>query len=315
MTFLQDFIVPMLPDTIINPSFDTAREQITEGSELIATKMSTWIFFLIYMLPNALLAVLVLVVFYLLSKYASKWLGRLLNRVTSSNLAVNRLIANFVSIVIFIIGLSIALAVMQWDRVVASLLAGAGLMGLAIGLAFQDIISNFISGIIIAVKNPYHIGDLIETNNFFGTIKKANFRATMLETTDGRWVTIPNRKIIENPIINYSRTGKRRVDIMVGVAYEEDLARVKQVTLKAIQRIKFVDKSKPVDFFYTAFGDSSVNFIVRFWVQFGRSQTHYLKAKSEAIMVIHKTFKKQAIDIPFPIRTINWEGNGNHLSS
>ena len=304
MIFQQFPDMPAVPDTI-PPSLANAKEQFVDGTELITNKLINWLNMFIYMLPNMLLSLFVLIVFIWLSKTAIRNLYRLINRF-SSNTAVNKVGANFFGSIVFLIGLSISLNVMSLDKAVASMLAGAGLVGLAIGFAFQDLIINFISGVIIAFKQPFNQGDLISTKGYVGMIKKMNFRAIMMETSDGKWVVIPNRVVLEDAIINYTYTGRRRVDLRVGVSYEEDLDFVQRLTLKTVKKLKWVNSKRPVEFYYEAFGDSSINFVVRFWIDFGHSQSAFLKARSDAIILIYKTFKKHNINIPFQIRTLDF---------
>ncbi|MGB1204367.1 MAG: mechanosensitive ion channel family protein [Chitinophagales bacterium] len=296
--------MPAVPDTI-PPSFEHAKEQFVSGTELITHKLINWLNMFIYMLPNMLLSLFVLIVFIWLSKTAIRNLFRLINRF-SSNVAVNKVAANFFGSIVFLIGLSISLNVMSLDKAVASMLAGAGLVGLAIGFAFQDLIINFISGVIIAFKQPFNQGDLISTKGYVGMIKKMNFRAIMMETSDGKWVILPNRVVLEDAIVNYTYTGRRRVDLRVGVSYDEDLEFVERLTLKTIKKLKWVNSKRPVECYYEAFGDSSINFVVRFWIDFGYSESAFLKARSDAIVLIYKAFKKHNINIPFPIRTLDF---------
>ena len=195
---------------------------------------------------------------------------------------------------------------MSLDKAVASMLAGAGLVGLAIGFAFQDLIINFISGVIIAFKQPFNQGDLIATKGYVGIVKKMNFRAVMMETADGKWVIIPNRVVLEDAIINYTYTGRRRVDLQVGISYNEDLEFVQQLTIETIKQLECIANNSSVEFYYEAFGDSSINFVTRFWINFEHSEASFLKARSEAIILIYKAFKKHNINIPFPIRTLDF---------
>lgn len=299
-----NFPLPAYPDSIPpTPSLNNAKEQFGESSEIIFQKIMSWINIFIYMLPNILLAAILLVFFYFLAKSFSKSVRVLLNRF-SSNSAFNRVIGFFFAFVLFFIGFSIALNILSLDRLVASLLAGAGLVGLAVGFAMQDVIVNFIAGIIIAFKRPFGIGDLIEVKTYLGNVQDINFRSITIENTSGQHVIIPNRIMIENPVINYSVTGIRRVDVEVGVAYDVDLEEVQHLTKTTIKKLKFVDNNKPVELFYDKFAESAITFTLRVWVKFGRSNEHFLRVRSELIKTIHKTYAEHGIEIPLPIRTI-----------
>lgn len=111
--------------------------------------------------------------------------------------------------------------------------------------------------------------------------------------------------VFENPFTNYTKNGERRIDLTCGVSYGDNLEKVKEVTLKAVSGIKTRDKSRDVEFFYSEFGDSSINFVVRFWVDF-HLHKDFWDPQSEAIMAIKKAFDDNDIMIPFPIRTLDF---------
>ena len=270
----------------------------------LQVKIENWMDALILMLPNFVVAILLVLLFVVLARITRNLVGKLLDRV-SHNPAINRLISSVLYIVVIIIGCFIALGVLNLDKTVTSLLAGAGIIGLALGFAFQDTFANFISGVIIATRRPFRIGDIVETNDFFGTVLQMNLRTTVIRTPQAQKVIIPNKSVLQNPITNYSFFGERRIDLEVGISYGEDLEKVKSVTMAAIQQIDDLQKDKDVEFFYKEFGDSSINFEIRYWINFYR-QTDYLKARSEGVMKIKAAFDQNDITIPFPIRTLDF---------
>jgi small conductance mechanosensitive channel len=186
---------------------------------------------------------------------------------------------------------------------VVSLLAGVGIIGLAIGFAFQDIAANLIAGVFLSVRRPIHVGDLVRTNGFFGTVQEINLRSTILRTQTGETVLIPNRQVFETPTTNYSIAGKRRVDLQVGISYSDDLESAKRIALGAVERLETRDHDREVELFFKEFASSSIDFVVRFWIDFQR-QSDYLAARSRAIVAIKQAFDENGITIPFPIRTI-----------
>ncbi|MEX2344753.1 MAG: mechanosensitive ion channel [Balneolaceae bacterium] len=278
--------------------------EINNYYELIVGKLEDWLATAIEMLPNIAVAFLILIVFYVLAKYLRKITGQLLSRVTI-NKSVTDLAETVIYVLILGIGLFAALSVLNLDGTVTSLLAGAGIIGLALGFAFQDIAANFISGVLLSTRHPFGIGDIIETNEFFGTVQKLNLRNTIILTPQGQIVYIPNKAVFENPFTNYTKNGERRIDLACGISYGDDLEKVKEVTLKAVSGIEHRDKSRDVEFFYHEFGDSSINFLVRFWVDF-RLHKDFWDPQSEAIMAIKKAFDDNDIMIPFPIRTLDF---------
>jgi small conductance mechanosensitive channel len=175
---------------------------------------------------------------------------------------------------------------------------------LALGFAFQDLAVNFIAGVFMAVRKSFRIGDIIESNGFMGKVTEISLRSTKVLTFQGQKIVIPNRLIFENPLSNYS-TGQRRIDLGVGVSYGDDLQKVEDVTLQAVKNLSIHDVNRPVDLYYEGFGDSSINFIIRFWVEF-KQQPDFLKARSEAIKAIKAAYDAEDITIPFPIRTLDF---------
>jgi small conductance mechanosensitive channel len=118
-------------------------------------------------------------------------------------------------------------------------------------------------------------------------------------------VIIPNKEITQNPVENFSLLGKRRMDLTIGVSYGEDLEKVKQVTLKAVEGIPGLSLTDKTTFFYEEFSDSSINFTIRIWAA-TPEQPDYLRVRSEAIMRIKKAYDENNITIPFPIRTLDF---------
>lgn len=278
--------------------------EIASASELILDKLEKWARAIIHMLPNFALAVLVVVIAYFIARMVRGIVGRLMHRATHHS-TLQHLIGNIVFVGIILLGAFIALGLLQLTTAVTSLLAGAGIIGLALGFAFQDIAANFMSGIIMAVRMPFREGDIIEAKDKMGIVTNMNLRSTIIRSFQGQYHIIPNKDVFQNVITNYNTYGKRRVDLPVGVSYGDDLEKVKQVVLDAIRSVPKVKQDDPIQFFYNEFGDSSINFEVRFWVDY-KKQPDFLEAQSNAIMAIKKAFDENDIMIPFPIRTLDF---------
>lgn len=186
-----------------------------------------------------------------------------------------------------------------------SVLAGAGVVGLAIGLALQGTLNNTFSGIILSFLPELQIGDWIENEGYAGTVVEINLRSIVLKEADNNYVVIPNSKVIDAPFKNFSRTSRSRVMLDCGVAYDSDLEMVRDLTVDTIQQLFPPNSNEEVEFMFTEFGDSSINFVVRFWTNVTKKR-EILLAKSKAIIAIKKAFDGQDINIPFPIRTIDF---------
>lgn len=277
---------------------------IENASDLVLEKLETWTTELIRMLPNIGVAILIVVAGYFMARLLSKLFQKVMLRVTRHN-ALLSLATNVVYVLIILIALFIALGVLDLDKTVTSLLAGAGIIGLALGFAFQDIAANFMSGVFMAVRKPFREGDIIETQDKMGVVTEMNLRATLVRSFQGQYHIIPNKDVFQNTISNYSRDGKRRIDLEVGVSYGDDLEKVKKVTLDAIRSIDYILQDNDISLYFSEFGDSSINFTVRFWVNF-RKQTDFLQGRSDAVMAIKKAYDENDIMIPFPIRTLDF---------
>jgi small conductance mechanosensitive channel len=138
-----------------------------------------------------------------------------------------------------------------------------------------------------------------------GKVVEINLRDTVLRTFQGQTVIIPNKDVFQNPIENYSLLGKRRIDLVVGVSYGEDLERVRSVTLDAVKNISGLSADDETTLFYQEFGDSSINFLIRLWAA-TPEQPDYMRICSESIISIKKAYDANNITIPFPIRTLDF---------
>ena len=266
-------------------------------------KLEGWLEALILLLPNLAVAILIVLVTVFVARLVRRGVRSVLNR-TSSYAQVNNLLATIVYAIVLAVGTFIALGIVGADKAVTSLLAGAGIIGLALGFAFQDLAANFIAGVLLSIRRPFVEGDLIETGDYMGVVEDVNLRATKIRTFQGQIAIIPNADVFQNPVENYS-TGRRRVDLSCGVAYGDDLEQARTVALDAVKGLDFVNQDRPVDLYYNEFGDSSVNFVLRYWIDF-RGQVDFLKAQSEGIIALKKAFDEAGITIPFPIRTLDF---------
>lgn len=277
---------------------------INNAINLLLSKLEDWGRHLVLMLPNLFVALVLLIVTFFVARVIRDNLNKVISRFSHSP-ALNNLIATLLYLAVLMVGFFFVLSVLQLDKVVVSLLAGVGIIGLALGFAFQDIASNFISGIIIAVQKPFGVGDMIETNDYFGVIERVTLRTIDIRQPTGELVKLPNKMVFENPVTNFSVYGARRIDLDVGVSYAEDLERVQQIVIEALQDVKNIVKGREIEVMYDAFNDSSIDFKARFWVSYSR-QVDFVLAKSDAIIRIKKAFDQNDIMIPFPIRTLDF---------
>lgn len=277
---------------------------VNEYITILSEKVNSWLEALVAHLPNFLVALLIFLLFYCASKIVVKFSRNVLFRVFESH-AITNIIVTVFRILILGLGFVVALGVLGLQDAVFSVLAGVGVVGLALGFAFQDLAANFISGIFLAFRRPFRVGDVIETNSYMGTVKQLNIRNTSIENFMGQIIIIPNKEIFENPLINYSTKNIRRVEIKVGVAYDSDLEKVMKLTEDTISKLDFCLNEEGIAVWLDGFGGSSIDFTIRFWIQ-NPGDVIFPVAKTKASVALKKAFDENDIEIPFPIRTIDF---------
>ena len=188
---------------------------------------------------------------------------------------------------------------------VSAFLAGLGILGFTIGFALQEIMQNFVAGMILLVQQPFDIGDFVRTSDYTGTISAINMRTTDIKTLDGRLVVIPNSSVLSNPIENFSRAKQLRVDLPIGVGYETDLDMAKEAILEALPEIKGYISDPAPSIIYHSFGESSIDMDIRFWIE--TAENNLFDAKDEAVIRTKRALDAKDINIPFPIRTVQME--------
>lgn len=285
--------------------------QLSRSFDALSTKLTGWLNEIILQLPNLFIALFIAVISFFISKYIKKIVIKAVRKITKNKTLTN-LAGNLTAVIFGLIVLFIILTIFNLGGAVNKILATAGVVGLAIGLALQDPVNNLFSGVSMAVRKLYKIGDLVETNGYFGFITDINLRSTRLRLPSGQDVIIPNKEVIQNPLKNYSSSGERRVDVNCGVSYSANLEEVEQLVRKTISSLDDLHPEKPIDVFFTEFGGSSINFTTRYWI-ITKNNKDYLVEKSKGVKAIKTAFDANNISIPFPITTLDFgiEGGVN----
>ena len=183
----------------------------------------------------------------------------------------------------------------------ASAVAVLGAAGLAVGLALQGSLANFASGVLMVAFHPFKVGDFIEAAGVSGTVKEIEIFNTMLTTPDNRLIILPNASVTGSNIVNYSATGKRRVDIVAGCGYGDDIKQVEQVLMDILKQDERVLADPAPVVALSELADSSVNFVVRPWVK----TPDYWDVKFDVTRAIKLRFDAEKISIPFPQRDVH----------
>ncbi|GAA0870978.1 mechanosensitive ion channel family protein [Gangjinia marincola] len=269
-------------------------------------RIDSWIDAIVTNLPNFAIGLIFLIVSYFLSKWIYRGVLKLAKKKVDQ-VSIARLIARTASTIIVIAGIILALSVMNLSGTIKSLLAGAGISGLVIGLAMQGALANTISGIALSFRKRIRIGDWVETTGFAGEVLEINLSNFVLKEVDNNIVIIPNKTIIDNPLKNYALTTKMRVLLDCGVGYESDLEQVEKLSRQTIvDTFDHIDSPDDVEFYFTEFGGSSINFTIRYWID-SENALEKFRAKSKGIIELKKTFDRENINIPFPIRTLQFD--------
>jgi len=306
MDYENKYINPYKPLNMEN------KFSIEDAISKLWNKLDGWLDAIILKLPNIIMAIVVMILFYILAKVIRKILKKILTKSVSQK-SVQEIIGKVVFVVVMLIGFFVALGVLELNKVLTSILAGAGVIGLAIGLALQGTLNNTFGGLILSFMPKLKIDDFIESDGYSGFVSEINLRNIVLRQPDNNYVVIPNSNFIDGSFTNYSISERSRISVACGVGYESSLQQVEDLVVKLISENFEQKEDEEVEFFFTEFGDSSINFIVRFWIDMA-SNKHRLAATHKAVKIIKEHFDNQNINIPFPIRTLDFNKNKLQVS-
>lgn len=270
-------------------------------------KLDGWLDAVILKLPNVAMAILVMLIFY----FAARGLRKLFKNILLTKISqqsIQDIISKTVFVSVILIGFFVALGVLELDKVLTSILAGAGVVGLAVGLALQGTLSNTFGGLVLSFMPQLKINDFIESEGTSGFVEEISLRNIILRKPDNNMVVIPNSKFIDGAFTNYTMNERGRVFVNCGVGYESDLQMVEDLTVKVINDNFEQKDGEQVEFFFKEFGDSSINFMVRFWADIINVKQEHA-ARHKAIKLIKQHFDAKDINIPFPIRTLDFGKN------
>jgi len=277
--------------------------------QLTIQEFSLWRDQAVRLFPEIIVSTVILLIFLFIAKLSGRLLEKLFLKAFQSKTSAH-LSAFFAKSLIISIGLFFALGILSLDTTVVSLLAGAGAIGVLLGLAFQNIIINIASGLVLGLRKPFRTNDLIVVGDVLGYVKRLRLRDITLETRSGQYVTIPNKNLIQNVITNYNTKGMMRVKINTHVYLDEDLDRVEQVVKDAFSHQNYVLKWKPIDAYALEFTETSVRISVRYWVEFPNSKIKFREFQHLGIKTISKAFRENDIKIPYPVRSLDFNMSG-----
>ena len=255
----------------------------------------------IKILPGIITALVIAV----LTRYAARFTTRIARRIgrrTLESKSLQLLLCKTANLTTWIFGIVLACIVAFPGLQLGDIVATLGLGSVAVGFAFQDIFKNFLSGILILVQRPFRIDDQIIIGDYEGTVEKIDIRTTKLLTYGGERVLMPNSEVFTSPVRVRTAFDSRRTDLAVGVDYNTSLPNAKNILQRTIERVEGVLDSKSPEIDLVSFGDSSIDFIVRYWTS--SRQAEVRRVQTRAILAIKKALDDADIGIPYPIRTL-----------
>jgi len=251
--------------------------------------------------PLLLLALAVVGLALLLARMAGRAKG-LYERI-SSNWFVRDLARQMLQLAIVLLGVIIALQLLDATAVLGSVVGALGILGLAIGFATRDTVENYIASILLSIRQPFRHEDYIRIDDIEGKVLRLTPRATVLMSLEGNHLRVPNAKVFKATITNFTRNPLRRFEFSVGVDTGIDLTGPTELALATLRDMPGVLDSPPATCLIDALGDSSVALMVRGWMD--QREDDFLKVRSEAIRRVKEAFDEAGIVMPEPIYNVN----------
>lgn len=252
------------------------------------------------LLPNIAIAVVVLFITAMVARAAVRLSGRITDRSHIRN-DLKQLVRTLTKLAVWLVGVLLALTILIPDFSFGGMIAGLGIGALAIGFAFQDIFENFLAGVLLMLRDKMQIGDNIKAEGVDGTVEKITLRETHIRQFSGELTILPNSMIFKNAVEIQTDQPQRRFQVMVGVSYDADLRRSQQVIRDAVASVEGVVADKGAEVYAREFGASSVDFLVRWWVD--TQQNSLFKVHSDVVFAIKKALDDAGIEIPYPYVT------------
>ena len=254
-------------------------------------------------IPYFIASIIVILIFWFLSIVFKKVVYKLLgSRSRHQNLV--KVFQRVGGALIIFIGFMIAMVIAVPGFTPAKLIGALGIGSVAIGFAFKDIFQNLLSGILLLISEPFRIGDQIVSGDYEGTVEDIKIRATTIKTYDGRQVVIPNSDLYTSALTVNTAYKQRRLQVAVGIGYEDDIEAAKAEILQALDKVESVSKKAQPSVIATGFGDSTIDLMVRWFIEDG-TQANKVTSIHQVIVEIKSALDAADVNIPFPIRTID----------
>ena len=254
------------------------------------------------------LKVLAALAIFIIGRWAAKGVRKLVQRLMTKG-KVDHTLVTFTSNLAYIglLAFIVIAALGQLGIQTPSFIAILGAAGLAVGLALQGALSNFAAGFLLIIFRPFKVGDLIEAAGVFGVVEAIQIFTTQLKTADNKTVIVPNAKLTDDNIVNWTVKGTRRVDMVMGIGYEDDIDKARSLMADIIAADDRILKEPAAQISVSELADSSVNFVVRPWVKV----EDYWGVYFDLTEKIKKSFDDNGISIPYPQRDVHVYKHGD----
>jgi small conductance mechanosensitive channel len=274
----------------VSSTFSFAAEEL---SRLARQATQTW--------PLVIVAIVIIAIGWLVSRLVGALAGRLFSPRIESPLLL-AVVARLFAIPVFLLSVYFVLQVAGLTRLAITILGGTGLAGIVIGFAFRDIAENFLSSLLLSIRNPFSRGDLIEVAGHKGVVQNLNTRSTVLLTLDGNYVQIPNATVYKNTITNFSTNASRRAEFAIGIGYDSSTAKAQSLIKSVLDNHPAVLTEPEPLVLVNDLGAATVNLKVRYWYD---SATYAPDKTNSALMRISKTVLLQnGVELPDPEREV-----------
>ncbi len=257
---------------------------------------------LLLIIPNLVIGVVVFFIFLFVARLVSRAVASLAQR-TGQPRGIALVFSRIASWLTLGVGLLVALTIIFPTLTAASLFGALGVSGVAIGFAFKDIFQNLLAGILILITRPFRIGDQIVTGSHEGTVEDIQVRATLLRTYDNRRVVVPNSELYTNRVVVNTAYAHRRLSVMVGIGYGDDIAEAKKIILNSLEHLDGILKDPAPSVLIDSLADFAVNLNVRFWID-PPLRREAVEAQDMVLEVLKDDLIAAGVDLPMPTQQV-----------
>jgi small-conductance mechanosensitive channel len=273
----------------------TAETDLTDRVAPVVSRLEDYGTGFLEYLPVGLIALLVL----LLTGVVARWIGQWeTNRRFGLSPLAWSLIYRSIQVVLVLIGLVVTFDLLGVTSLVGALLGTAGVAGLAVGFAFRDIIENYLAGVLMSIRQPFRVNDIVSIEGHEGRVVRMTARELVLLTFEGNHVRMPNATVFKNVLVNYTLNARRLVVLEVGVGVEEDLSTVQRLGVDTLEEMNGILAEPPPFARIVTLGDSTVTVRYHGWVD--QSSTDFAKVQSEAIRLVKAALDEAGVEMPEP---------------